>query len=50
MYGGAGMGAQRAAWQVAFRAENVAADGSEYGQTLFDLVKAFEKNPPIATS
>ena len=39
------MGAQRAAWQAAFRAEAAAAGHGEYGQILFDLVKAFEKIP-----
>ena len=39
------MGAQRAAWQAAFRAEAAAAGHGEYGQVLFDLVKAFEKIP-----
>ena len=42
------MGAQRAAWQAAFRAETAAAGNGEYGQVLFDLVKAFEKIPPPA--
>ena len=45
IFGGAGMGAQRAAWQVAYRVEAAAADGREYGQALFDLVKAFEQIP-----
>ena len=39
------MGAQRAAWQVAYRVEAAAADGREYGQALFDLVTAFEQAP-----
>jgi len=45
IYGGAGMGAQRAAWQVAFRAENAALMQEQYAQALLDLVKAFEKVP-----
>ena len=45
LYGGAGMGAQRAAWQVSYRAEVAARNRLEYGQTLLDLVKAFEKIP-----
>ena len=39
------MGAQRAAWQVAFRAEAAARDGMHYAQSLLDLVKAFEMLP-----
>jgi len=39
------MGAQRAAWMVAFRAEAAGFDDMTYGQTLLDLVKAFEKMP-----
>ena len=45
LFGGAGRGAQRAAWQVAFQAEAAAASGEDYAQALFDLVKAFEKVP-----
>ena len=45
LYGGEGMGAQRAAWQVAFRAEAAARDGMHYAQSLLDLVKAFEMLP-----
>ena len=45
MYGGSGMGAQRAAWQVAFRAEAAACVKDYYAQTLLDLVKAFETLP-----
>ena len=45
LYGGAGMGAQRAAWQVSYRAEVAAHERLEYGQALLDLVKAFEKIP-----
>jgi len=42
LYGGVGMGAQRAAWQAAFRAENAALCGGRHAQALLDLVKAFE--------
>ena len=39
------MGSQRAAWQVAFQAEAAALKSEHYGQSLLDLVKAFEKIP-----
>ena len=45
VYGGAGRGAQRAAWQIAMRAEASACDGMHYAQALLDLVKAFETIP-----
>ena len=45
LYGGAGMGAQKAAWQSAFRAESAALTRTQYAQALLDLVKAFEKVP-----
>ena len=45
IFGGTGMGAQRAAWQCAFRAENAALCKLNYAQALLDLVKAFEKVP-----
>jgi len=45
LFGGSGMGAQKAAWQAAFRAENAALAGGRYAQALLDLVKAFEKVP-----
>ena len=45
MFGGAGMGAQRAAWAAAFTAENARHGGDEHAQALIDLVKAFEKIP-----
>ena len=45
IFGGAGMGAQRAAWQVAFQAEAAALRSEHYAQSLLDLVKAFEKVP-----
>ena len=44
-FGGQGRGAQRAAWQVAFRAEASALVGTHYAQSLLDLVKAFERVP-----
>ena len=44
-FGGAGMGAQRAAWLAAFRAEHGAGDGLHYLQALLDIVKAFECLP-----
>ncbi len=45
VYGGRGMGAQRAAWQSAFHAELAAADQLAFAQAMLDLVKAFEKVP-----
>ena len=45
LYGGAGMGAQRAAWVAAFQAEKAQADGLEHVAALLDLVKAFERVP-----
>ena len=45
LYGGKGMGAQRAAWVAAFSAESAKLEGVEHAQTLIDLVKAFEKIP-----
>eukprot|EP00973_Karenia_brevis_P056666 7882836-Karenia_brevis.AAC.1 len=45
IFGGAGRGAQRAAWQAAFMAECAALDGQDHAQALLDLVKAFEKIP-----
>ncbi len=44
-FGSAGMGAQRAAWQSAFRSEAAALDGLHFSQSALDLVKAFEKIP-----
>ncbi len=45
VFGGVGMGAQKAAWLAAFRAE-AARHGSEaYIQALLDLTKAFEAIP-----
>ena len=45
LFGGAGMGAQRAAWIVSFRAEAATLDGAEHAIALLDLVKAFERIP-----
>ena len=42
VYGGCGMGAQRAAWQATYQAEKAKLDGEGYVQSLLDLVKAFE--------
>jgi hypothetical protein len=45
LFGGAGNGALRAAWNVSFAAEAACNSGRAYGQALLDLVKAFEKIP-----
>ena len=45
MYGGSGMGAQRAAWEAAFIAELSALRRLDHLQILLDLVKAFETVP-----
>ena len=45
LYGGAGRGAQRAAWMQAARAETAHMTRQSYGVLLVDLVKAFEKVP-----
>ena len=45
IYAGPSMGAQRAAWQIAFQAEAAALDTQHYAQSMLDLVKAFEKVP-----
>jgi len=45
LFGGAGKGAQRAAWQVAFKAETAALKTHSYAESLLDLIKAFEKVP-----
>jgi len=42
LYGSAGMGAQRAAWQDAFAAESATLKGETFSHSLLDLVKAFE--------
>lgn len=48
MHGGAGMGAQRAACNVAFRAEHAALSKEICGQSLVDIVKALKKVPHAA--
>jgi len=45
LFGGAGKGAQRAAWQVAFKAETAALKTHSYAESLLDLIKAFERVP-----
>jgi len=45
IFGGAGMGAQRAAWVSAFKAEAAARKDAAFTQSLLDLVKAFEQIP-----
>ena len=45
VFGGAGMGAQKAAWQAAFDSESAALTGTHHAQSLLDLVKAFETVP-----
>ena len=45
LYGGPGMGAQRAAWQAAFAVEYAARSGKHLVQSFLDLVKAFEMIP-----
>ena len=47
IFGGSGKGAQRAAWESAFRAETAVATGKSYAQSLLDLVKAFELVPHV---
>ena len=44
-FGGAGMGAQKAAWQAAFDSESAALGGLHHAQLLLDLIKAFETVP-----
>ena len=44
-YGGAGKGAQRAAWLHAAEAEIAKSGGKTYASVLLDLVKAFETIP-----
>ena len=39
------MGAQRAAWVAAWRAEAAAVEGKHYAMAILDLVKAFERIP-----
>jgi len=43
VYGGQGMGAQRASWLSGFRAEAAALSKQSFAQSLLDLVKAFEQ-------
>ena len=45
LYGGKGMGAQRAAWTAAFQAENARYDDVQQAVVMLDLVKAFERIP-----
>jgi hypothetical protein len=45
IYGGAGMGAQRAAWEAAFIAELAALRDMVHVDSMLDLVKAFETVP-----
>ena len=45
IHAGEAMGAQRAAWQIAFQAENAHLTDQHYAQALLDLVKCFEKIP-----
>ena len=45
LFGSAGMGALRAAWNVSFAAEAAATSNRTYGQGLLDLIKAFERIP-----
>ena len=45
LFGGAGMGAQRAAWTIAFRAEAAAPTAQEHAVALLDLVKGFDRVP-----
>ena len=45
LFGGTGMGAQRASWEAAFVAEMAALQRIDHVQFLLDLVKAFETIP-----
>ena len=45
VFGGAGMGAQKAAFQISLTAEMAALDKIDFGAGLLDLVKAFETVP-----
>ena len=45
LYGGPGMGAQRAAWTAMFAAESAAAGGDDHAAALLDLTKCFERLP-----
>ena len=44
-FGGKGMGAQKAAWKVAYRAEVANTVADEHVQALLDMTKAFETIP-----
>ena len=53
VFGGTGMGAQKAAWQAAFVAEAAVLSEMEHAQALLDLVKALETVPhsvPVAAA
>jgi len=52
IFGGSGMGAQRAAWLSSFRAEAASLAGGSFAHSLLDLVKAFERVPhaPLAAA
>ena len=45
LYGGPGMGAQRAAWVAAFKLEEAGRDKDHTDMSLLDLTKAFELVP-----
>ena len=45
IFGGSGMGAQKAAWQAAFMAEAAALTKREYAEGIVDFVKAVETVP-----
>jgi len=45
VFGGTGMGAQRAAWESAFRGEMASFTSQAFSQSLLDLIKAFELIP-----
>jgi hypothetical protein len=45
LFGGAGMGAQRASWDAAFSSEFAGLSKQDHLQALLDLVKAFETIP-----
>ena len=45
IFGGAGMGAQKAAWQAAFVAEAAALTKVDFAESLVDLLKEFETVP-----
>ena len=45
LFGGKGMGAQKAAWLAAYRAEVASTVANEHVQALLDMTKAFERSP-----